>query len=80
MPSSRWTYTMDSDHHVTLFENGRIVWEGSYEALCADGDARPPARLLNQIHAQWERENGIEDEQDDGGDRPERSYRGAELR
>jgi hypothetical protein len=45
----RWSSTVDSDHHVTLFESGRIVWEGSYEALMADGDIKVPEHVMDEI-------------------------------
>jgi hypothetical protein len=45
-----WSYTMDSENHLTIYRNGTIVWEGSYEAFVADGDIRPPQKVANRIH------------------------------
>jgi hypothetical protein len=45
-----WSYTMDSESHITIYRNGSIVWEGSYEAFIADGDIRPPQIIADRIH------------------------------
>lgn len=45
-----WTYTMDSEEYLTIFENGTKVWEGSYEAFIAGRDIRPPQHVRDRIH------------------------------
>ena len=49
-----WTFTMDSDGHLTIYQNRSIRFEGSYEAFVADGDVRPPAAVVDRIHARYE--------------------------
>lgn len=60
--NTEWSFTMDSDGHLTIKQNRREVWNGSYEAFCADGDIAPPREVTEQIHARY-------DEMDDGGER-----------
>jgi hypothetical protein len=48
-----WAFTMDEDGDLVIFDCGRTVFEGSYEAFQADGDIKAPAALVQQIHNRW---------------------------
>jgi len=53
---------MDSDGHLTVYRNRTILFEGSYEAFCAEAGIdfeAPPRAVINAIHAKAERCSGI---------------------
>jgi hypothetical protein len=44
-----WSYTMDSESHLTIYRNGTIMWEGIYEAFIV-ADVTCPPHVARRIH------------------------------
>ena len=56
-----WTYTLDTENHVTIYNNRREVWSGSFEAFMADADSGCPDWLSENIHAKYDAINACDD-------------------
>ena len=59
-----YTNTVDTDNHVTLYRGRKIVFEGSYEAFCAECGVdfeAPPRPVIDAIHDKAERHSARED-------------------
>ena len=49
-----WTFTMDANTHLTIRKNRTIVFDGSYEAYCAQDEVTPDYATCERIHERYE--------------------------
>ena len=53
--AGRYTFTKEGENHLVIRKNGKAIFEGSYEAFCADGDVEVPQATADAIHAYFDR-------------------------